>query len=108
MHTLTSNRMRAILDTFARNYDLVIIDSPPVLVGAEVLTLSRMVDKVMFVVRWGHTRRNAVIDALKQLSDAQADVPGVVLSRVDPERYRQFAYNTLNYDYARPTFSRAG
>lgn len=107
MHTLTSNRMRTILDTFARNYDLVIIDSPPVLVGAEVLTLSRMVDKVMFVVRWGHTRRDAVIDAVKQLSDAQADVPGVVLSRVDPERYRQFAYNTLNYDYARPTFSRA-
>src|SRR5205807_7282241 len=56
IHRLTSDRMRLILQTFAKNYDLVILDSPPVLVGAEVLTMSRMVDKVTFVLRWGLTR----------------------------------------------------
>jgi len=39
IHMLTSERMRLALKTFAKNYDLVILDSPPVLVGAEVLSL---------------------------------------------------------------------
>jgi polysaccharide biosynthesis transport protein len=96
---LISERMSAMLGTFAKNYDLVILDSAPVLVSSEVLVLSRLVDKTVFLVRWGHTRREAALDALRQLSDAQADVAGVVLSRVDAKRYREFSDARLNYDY---------
>lgn len=108
IHALTSERMRLILQTFAKNYDLVILDSPPVLVGSEVLQLSRMVDKTVFAVRWGHTHQEPMLEALKQLVDAQADVAGTVLSRVDPRRYRQYAYGRLNYEYARPALTRLG
>lgn len=108
VHALTSERMRLILQTFAKNYDLVILDSPPVLVGAEVLQLSRMVDKSIFVVRWGHTHREAALEALKQLVDAQTDLAGAVLSRVDPKRYRQYSYGHLNYEYARSALTRLG
>lgn len=104
-HLLTSDRMQALLRTFAKNYDLVMLDTPPVLVGAEVLTLSRMVEKVIFAIRWGKIRRETALEALKQLLDARADVAGVVLSRVDAERYRQYAYGHLNYQYVRPSFS---
>jgi Mrp family chromosome partitioning ATPase len=101
--------MRLILQTFAKNYDIVILDSPPILVGAEVLTLSRMVDKVSFVLRWGHTRREIVLEALKQLIDAQGDVAGVVMSRVDPRRYREYAYGSgMNYEYVRPALISVG
>jgi polysaccharide biosynthesis transport protein len=108
VHALTSQRMRLILQSFAKNYDFVLLDTPPVFVGAEVLTLSRMVDKAVFVVRWGHTRRDAAIDALKQLVEAQADVAGVALSRVDPRRYRQYAYGNLNYQYSRSALGHFG
>lgn len=108
IHRLTSDRMRLILQTFAKNYDLVILDSPPVLVGAEVLTMSRMVDKVAFVLRWGHTRREIALEAMKQLIDAQGDLAGVVLSRVDPKRYRAYSYGSLNYEYVRPALSNLG
>ena len=108
MHLLTSARMRAALQTFAKNYDLVILDTPPVLVAAEVLQLSRLVDKVLYTVRWGHTRREVALDALKQLLEAGADVPGVVMSRVDAKRYREFAYSHLNYEYARPSLAQLG
>lgn len=99
---LTSDRMRSMLQTFAKNYDLVLIDTAPVLVGAEVLSMSRMVDKVLFTVRWDHTRRNAALQALRQLVEVQCDLTGVIMSRVDPRRYRQYGYGPLNYDYARP------
>ncbi|GEM_PF-852795 len=108
MYLLTSPRMRAVLQTFAKNYDLVILDTPPVLVAAEVLQLSRLVDKVLYTVRWGHTRREVALDGLKQLLEAGADIPGIVMSRVDAKRYREFAYSHLNYEYARPSLAQLG
>jgi polysaccharide biosynthesis transport protein len=107
MHVLTSERMRFLLHNFAKNYDLVILDGAPVLVGSEVLALSQMVDKVLFFVRWGHTRRDAVRDALRQLADAQADLAGIVLSRVDPQGYREFGYGQIPYGYARRAVAEA-
>lgn len=107
-HLLTSQRMRGALQTFAKNYDLVILDTAPVLVAAEVLQLARMVDKVLYTVRWGHTRREVALDGLKQLLEAGADVPGLVVSRVDAKRYREFAYSHLNYEYARPSLAHLG
>lgn len=105
MHLLSSDRMRAVIDTLAKGYDTVLIDTPPVLVGAEVLALSRMVEKVVFTVRWGHTQQEAVLDALKQVLDAGGDVAGLVLSRVDARRYRQYSYSDLNYRYGRPALA---
>jgi len=107
MHVLTSERMRFLLHNFAKNYDLVILDGAPVHVGSEVLALSQMVDKVLFFVRWGHTRRDTVRDALRQIADAQSDLAGVVLSRVDPQGYREFGYGQLPYGYARRAVAEA-
>ena len=107
MHVLTSERMRFLLHNFAKNYDLVILDGAPVLVGSEVLALSQMVDKVLFFVRWGHTRRDAVRDALRQLADAQADLAGIVLSRVDAQGYKEFGYGQIPYGYARRAVAEA-
>jgi succinoglycan biosynthesis transport protein ExoP len=104
-HLLTSDRMRSLVKTCAKNYDLVLLDTPPVLVGAEVLALSRIADKVVFAIRWGKTRRETALDALRQLVGAQADVAGIVLSRVDAKLYREYAYGHLNYQYVRPAFS---
>ncbi|TXL75719.1 polysaccharide biosynthesis tyrosine autokinase [Vineibacter terrae] len=107
-HLLTSERMRIVLDALAPDYDQIILDTPPVLVGAEVLAFTRMVEKVVFVVRWGHTRREATLEGLKQVIEAQADVAGVVMSRVVPKQYKQYAYGHASYEYARPVMARIG
>ncbi len=102
MRYLTSDRMRLILNALAPRYDLILLDAAPVLVGAEVLTLARMVDKVSFVVRWGDTRRETVLEGLKELIDVKADIAGVVLTRIDPKQYRKYSYSQLSYEYERP------
>lgn len=101
VHLLASERMRSVIETFARGYDKVLIDTPPVHVGAEVLKLARMVEKVVFVVRWGSTPQETALDALKQTLDAGGDVAGLVLSRVDPKQYQQYGYSGLTYHYGR-------
>ncbi|HZX83477.1 MAG TPA: polysaccharide biosynthesis tyrosine autokinase [Reyranella sp.] len=91
-HLLSSDRMRHLLEALEQHYEFIILDTPPALVTADVLSLSRLVEKVVFVVRWGHTRQEAVIEALKQIVDAQGDIAGVVMSRVVSKQYRQYSY----------------
>lgn len=101
-HLLSSDRMRQLLDALTPHYDFVILDTAPALVTADVLALSRLVDKVVFVVRWGHTRQDAVVEALKQIIDAQGDVAGCVLSRVVSKEYRRYGHRDPFYEYSRP------
>ena len=90
-HLLGSDQMRRLLEALEPHYEFIILDTPPALVTADVLSLSRLVEKVVFVVRWGHTRQEAVLEALKQILDAQGDVAGIVMSRVLSKQYRQYA-----------------
>jgi capsular exopolysaccharide synthesis family protein len=101
-HLLGSTQMRHLLEALEPHYEFIILDTPPALVTADVLSLSRLVEKVVFVVRWGHTRREAVLEALKQILDAQGDVAGVVMSRVLSKRYRQYSYGDPFFEGRRP------
>jgi len=49
------------------------------------------------VVRWGHTRQEAVLEALKQLLEAQGDVAGIALSQVVAKQFRRYASRDLAY-----------
>jgi Mrp family chromosome partitioning ATPase len=69
------------------------------------MALSRLVEKVVFVVRWGHTRQEAVLEALKQIIDAQGDVAGVVMSRVVSKQYRQYSYGDPFFESSRAAAS---
>jgi succinoglycan biosynthesis transport protein ExoP len=104
-HLLTSDRMRQLLAALTPHYDFILLDTAPALVTADVLALSRLVEKVVFVVRWGHTRQDAAVEALKQIIDAQGDVAGVVLSRVVAKEYRRYGYRDPFYEYSRPAKS---
>ena len=100
-HLLSSDRMRQLLDALSSHYEFVLLDTPPTLVAADVLALSRLVEKVVFVVRWGHTRQENAIEALKQIVDAQGSIAGVVMSRVVAKQYRQYGYLAPFYESAR-------
>ncbi len=107
-HFLSSERMRNLIDAVASHYEYVLLDTPPALVTADVLALSRFVDKVVFVVRWGHTRQDNAVEALRQIVDAQGDVAGVVMSRVVARQYRQYGRLDPFYAEARPEQARFG
>jgi polysaccharide biosynthesis transport protein len=95
LHHLGSKRMEQLIGVFAAEYDLVILDSPPVLVTADALSLAQLVEKVVFVVHWGRTRQEAVLEALKQLLEVQANLAGIVLSRVVARQFSRYASRGL-------------
>lgn len=66
-------------------YDLVIIDSPPVLRVFDPLVLSRLADATVLVISWRGVSRESVRTAIQRLDDVGARILGVVLSRLGAE-----------------------
>jgi polysaccharide biosynthesis transport protein len=95
---LASDRMRDLLREVGARYDLVLLDSPPVLSVSDARVLSQMADKSVFLVQWGKTR-NDVMMGVKQLIEAGADLAGLVLNRVDVKRHAQYGYSDSGHYY---------
>jgi capsular exopolysaccharide synthesis family protein len=98
---LGSQHMRDFIRSMAQHYDLVVLDSPPVLAASDALVLSRIVDTTVFVVRWEHTPRQVVLGALKQLQSAGGTIAGAVLTRVNVKKHARFGYGDHGYYYGR-------
>jgi capsular exopolysaccharide synthesis family protein len=96
---LGSARMRQLLERLREVYDLVVIDTPPVLAVSDVLILLRLADKTCFLVRWGKTHRGAAMGALRQVMDAGASLLGTVLTQVDAKKHAQYHYGNSAYYY---------
>lgn len=102
-----SVRLELLLETLARHYDLVILDTPPVLVGPDAQALARISEEVAFVSRWGKVSRDVVIDAIRSLTFSGARFGGVILSDVDPKQYRRYGMGDVVYPYPSGPVSRA-
>jgi polysaccharide biosynthesis transport protein len=87
---LSVDRLSKLLQRLESDYDTIVLDSPPVLV-AVTQRIATLVDSIIYVVRWGHTTREVVTYAVKQLRDCGVNMGGVVLSRVDSTYYTSTA-----------------
>jgi capsular exopolysaccharide synthesis family protein len=92
-------RTRMILDELSQCFDIVIIDTPPVLSVADAAILAAEAGGVLLVVRAGETNREAVNQTLRQLDGVGARVLGAVLNDPSGEvkRYGDY-YATTDYD----------
>ena len=89
---LGSDAMRRLLQQLSESFDLVVLDTPPLLVVSDALVLVRAVDKTIFAIRWEKTRRVTALAGLKYVVEAGADVAGAVITRVDVRRHAQYDY----------------
>jgi capsular exopolysaccharide synthesis family protein len=96
-----STRMRALLEKLGETFDVIVLDTPPVLPVADSAILASLSDGVLLVVRAGQTDRRAAQLAVQQLQDVDARILGAVLN--DPNEqvpiYDQYGYATY-YGYA--------
>jgi capsular exopolysaccharide synthesis family protein len=76
-------RMRELLDKLASSYDIVILDTPPVLIASDAAILSRHAGGTLLVVRAGSTQAAALRDAMQHLANIGTRPIGTVLN--DPE-----------------------
>jgi capsular exopolysaccharide synthesis family protein len=98
-----------LLDEAAVDYDLVIVDAPPLLGFAEPLQMAAIVDGVVVITLAGQTNKQAVASVLSSLKRLKANVVGVALNEVREDmsdRYYYYGYYGKYYSkYYKPTKS---
>jgi exopolysaccharide transport family protein len=96
VEVLNSNVMRAFVQGLARQFDLVILDTPPLVTVSDALVTARLADYVLFLVRWEQTSRELAVNALKQMRDLRTHV-GIVLAQVDVRQHLRYGYGDHGY-----------
>jgi Mrp family chromosome partitioning ATPase len=76
--------MEILIREASAEYDLVVVDSPPVMRVPDAMLLARYVDAVALVIWWRKTPQACVREALHRLSPDPAKLTGVVLTKVKP------------------------
>lgn len=94
---LGSDGMRDLIRRLSEMYDLVVLDTPPLLAVSDALVMVREVDRTIFVVRWEKTRRETAMAGLKQAIEAGAHLAGTVLTQVDVRKHSQYDYADSGY-----------
>ncbi|MEZ6002159.1 GumC family protein [Hyphomonas sp.] len=77
-----------LLSRLRSMYDLILIDTGPLLLMAEARVVAGKVDKTILMVRWRHSTRAAVKQSLNLLRSFNADILGATLNMVDLNRRR--------------------
>ncbi|HZH27903.1 MAG TPA: AAA family ATPase [Azospirillaceae bacterium] len=80
---LRSNRFVQLLDELKRQYDYVLLDSPPVLAAADAKMLACISDIVLMAVRWRSTRRIAVSQTVKELAELGCNNVAAIITRAE-------------------------
>ena len=78
---LGSKRMEEILSELKTLAEVVILDSPPVLVFADAIVLSRRIDGVIVVIQAGKTKRSAIAQTFFDLQNANANLLGSIFNQ---------------------------
>jgi non-specific protein-tyrosine kinase len=93
---LTSQKMSHFLDMLSGEFDLVLVDTPPVLSVTDAAALAPCMDGVILVAKPGVTRLGDFQRAFEQLKAVNARVLGVVINEVNP-RSRKYGYYYSRY-----------
>lgn len=88
----SSDRFAEMLVEMRAKYDIIVLDTPPVLVVPDSRVAARHVDAVVFSVRWDSTHKHQVRAGLEMFASVGIKVTGVVLSQVDPKGLKRYGY----------------
>jgi polysaccharide biosynthesis transport protein len=94
---LNLNKIKALMTEMQEDYDIVLIDTPPILPVTDAVAFSSRVDGTILVYQVGRIGRNALKRAKFLLDHAQANVLGVVLTNVKTEVTPE--YGLYRYEY---------
>lgn len=87
---LGSSRAAEIFSELRERFDIVLIDSPPLLAVADSLVMTAYSDGVVLVVRQGSTRRRSLARMRELLEQSDAEVIGAILGEEAPGTFEQY------------------
>jgi len=106
---LTSGALSEVFSRVASLYDVVILDTAPVLAATDAELLARQAGAVLLVTRAGLTKVGEVLESVKRLNRVGAHLPGLLINGVNPNRgkygygskYGGYRYSAYRYEPAK-------
>ena len=94
---LRSLAMTRLINWCSLVYDLLIIDTPPILMFADALTLGKMTDGIVLVTRIGTTNPSITSDAKELLEQSGQKILGLVINGIDNDPDYHYRYYQNDY-----------
>jgi len=88
----SSQKFHEFISLARASYDVVIIDTPPVLVVPDARVIGHMVDTILYTVNWNRTGKQQVVNGLRQFSSVGLRVSGLILSQIDSKGMKRYGY----------------
>ena len=92
-----SAEMQGLIATLRQHYDLILLDTAPVLAVADTRVLCPSADAVLFLTRWRKTSRRAVITALRALTSGGAVIAGIAITQVNVREQARVGEGAAQY-----------
>lgn len=100
---LNSRRMSELIADVKNRFDLVLIDSPPILGVSDASVLASEVDLTMIVIQHRKLPRQMLMRVKQAIENVGGNLLGVVLNNVDVRSDSQYQYYTSYYTYYTPS-----
>jgi len=89
---LSSRQMTALLDTTRTLYDVVLIDTPPIVSVTDAQIVATRSDGVVLVIDSGNVKKEVALKAKASLDHVKAKLVGVVLNNINRKHSNSYAY----------------
>jgi capsular exopolysaccharide synthesis family protein len=97
MALLSSQRIASVIEAAKADYDFIIIDTPPIALAADGLTLGKLADGVLLVVRPGVVNSGVIATIKSLLNQSSQQVLGMVVNGVIPKNESGSYYGVNRY-----------
>ncbi|WP_018138352.1 MULTISPECIES: polysaccharide biosynthesis tyrosine autokinase [unclassified Thioalkalivibrio] len=96
---LMSDRFSRMLEQLSRDYDLVLIDTPPILAVTDAAVVARQCSTTLMVVRFQLNPLREIESARRRLDAAGVDVRGCILNSIEYKASTSYGYGYYHYSY---------
>ena len=97
---INSGEFSHLLDTLAEEFDMVIVDSPPVGVVIDAVDIASHCDGVVMVIEYGKRRKGELQDAVRQMQRSGTPILGCIIDKVTVTTLSEKQYYRSHYYYS--------
>ncbi|MEO1796493.1 MAG: polysaccharide biosynthesis tyrosine autokinase [Pseudomonadota bacterium] len=92
-------KLNQVIEEARQDFDVIIVRMPPVVPSSDALSISSLLDELIFVVSWNKTKRGSVWKGLTDLASIDVYPTGMILNAADMKRSNQRDFYGRNFDY---------
>lgn len=93
------SKMKNLLLELRKKYDLIVLDTPPLVISTDAVILSEYSDGIVYVCGYDMVSKKQLIQSRKILERAGANIYGMVVNKIDKNGYSYGNYGYYNYNY---------